>query len=396
MMETSRIKNPDLAAQINEGELAWQRYLCPITDHFAHQISQRDYHGKRLAYWGHLTGQNLIIMMTALKKAGAEIILGACNVDSTDDVAAAYVASKGVRVYGWRGMNQADYQENLAIVRSFEADYLCDMGGELCVAYLDKMPPVKGALEATMTGLHTIDKHALPFPVFNWNDIPLKSLHNRYHVGDGIWPAFNQVTGMSLFGRRVLIIGYGPVGQGIAERARNLGALVYVVDLDPVRLLEAAHNGCETANLEEGISRCRIIVTATGIPGVLGEDVLEKVKPGTIVFNAGHSSHEIDIDWLYQHPHQRMKTDIGRFELGNTSLFLLAQGSLLNLAAGAGPYGVDQFDLYTAVMLLGITWMFDGIPKNIGPGLQRYPRHLERQIAELSIKLRAQGMDSGF
>jgi adenosylhomocysteinase len=288
-------------------------------------------------------------------------------------------------------MSQSEYQANLAIVRSFEADYLCDMGGELSVAYLDKTPPVKGALEATTSGLHLLRKHKLPFPVFNWNDIPLKNLHNRFHVGDSIWPAFNQVTLMGLFGRRVLVLGYGPVGKGIAERARNLGAIVYVTDLDPVRLLEARHLGCETVSLEEGIERCRIIVTATGVEGVLRQEHLCRVKPGTILFNAGHSNHEIDIDWLYQQPHQRLKVSIERFDIGDTYLFLLAQGSLLNLAGGAGPYGIDQFDHYTAVMLLGIAWMFNGIPENILPGLQLYPAYLEGEIAELSVVIRSKG-----
>ena len=203
-MEASRIKNPDLAAQIDEGELAWHRYITPITEHYARQIAQRDYRGKRLAYWGHITRQNTISMMLALKQAGAEIVIGACNVDSTDDVAAAYAVSQGIPVYGWQGMSQSEYQENLAMVRSFEADYLCDMGGELCSAYLDKTPPVKGALEATTSGLHLLKKHRLPFPVFDWNSIPLKDLHNRFHVGDSVWPAFSHVTGLGLFGRRVL------------------------------------------------------------------------------------------------------------------------------------------------------------------------------------------------
>ncbi len=314
-------------------------------------------------------------------------MIGACNVDSTDDVAAAYAVSKGINVFGWQGMSQREYQENLAIVRSFDADYLCDMGGELCVAYLDKTPPVKGALEATMSGLHRLKKHRLPFPVFDWNSIPLKDLHNRFHVGDSAWPAFSHVTGMSLFGRHVLILGCGSVGKGIAERARDLGAIVHVTDLDPVRLLEARHLGCNIVSLDEGIGRCQIIVTATGVEGVMSEEHLRHVKPGTILFNAGHSNREIDIDWLYQQPHQRMKAHIERFEIGETHLYLLAQGSLLNLAAGAGPYSSDQFDHYTAVMLLGIAWMFDGIPDNIAPGLQLYPAHLEREIAELSVKI---------
>ena len=388
-MASSRIKNPELAGQMDEGNLAWYRHITPITEHYARQIAQRDYRNKRLAYWGHITSQNTISMMTALKQAGAEIVIGACNVDSTDDVAAAYAVSQGISVYGWRGMSQSDYQEHLAIVRGFEADYLCDMGGELCVAYLDKTPPVKGALEATMSGLHLLRKHRVPFPVFDWNSLPLKDLHNRFHVGDTIWPAFSQVTGMGLFGRRVFVLGCGPVGKGIAECARALGASVYVADLDPVRLLEARHLGCETVSPQEGVGHCGVIVTATGVEGALGEELLRQVKPGAILFNAGHSNREIDIDWLYRQPHQHMKAHIERFDLGDTYLFLLAQGSLLNLAGGAGPFGIDQFDHYTAVMLLGIAWMFDGIPDDVSPGLQRYPAHLEREIAELSVKIHA-------
>jgi len=386
-MVSSRIKNPDLAAQIDEGQLAWHRYITPITEYYCRQIASRNYRGKRVAYWGHIKF-NIIPMMLALKKSGAEIIVGACNVDSTDDATAAYLVSKGISVYGWQGMSQLEYQENLALVRSFQADYLCDMGGELIVAYLDKTPPVKGALEATTSGLNLLKKHRLPFPVFDWNSIPLKDrLENRFHVGDGIWPAFSYVTGLGLFGRRVLVIGYGPVGKGIAERARNLGAIAHVTDLNPVRLLEARHHGCETVSLEEGLARCHIIVTATGIEGVLREEHLRQVRSGAILFNAGHSNREIDIDWLYHQPHQRMKAHIEQFNIGKTHLFLLTKGSLLNLAAGAGPHGVDLFDHYTAVMLLGIAWMFDGIPDNILPGLQLYPAHLEREIAELSVKI---------
>src|SRR6266545_3381588 len=277
-MVSSRIKNLDLAAQIDEEQLAWDRYVTPITEHYVHQIAQRDYRGKRLAFWGHITRQLTVSMMSALKQAGAEIVIGACNVDSTDDVAAAYAVSKGISVYGWQAMSQSEYQENLAIVRSFEADYLCDMGGELCVAYLDKTPPVKGALEATTSGLHLLKKHRLPFPVFDWNSIPLKDLHNRFHVGDSAWPAFSHVTGMSLFGRHVLILGCGLVGKGIAERARDLGAIVHVTDLDPVRLLEARHIGCDIVSLDEGIGRCQIIVTATGVEGVMSEEHLRQVN----------------------------------------------------------------------------------------------------------------------
>jgi len=96
-----------------------------------------------------------MLMLLALAESGAEIVLGACNVDSTDDAAATYLVERGVTVYGWRGMTQADYDQHLQLARAFDADYLCDMGDELSLAYRDRKPPVKGALEATTSGLHT-------------------------------------------------------------------------------------------------------------------------------------------------------------------------------------------------------------------------------------------------
>jgi adenosylhomocysteinase len=105
------------------------------------------------------------------------------------------------------------------------------------------------------------------------------------------------------------------------------------VDLDAVRLIAAQHHGCIPVSLEEGLARCQIVVTATGVKGVLGEHYLRQAQPGTIFFNAGHSNREIDVDWLYRQPYQRMKAHVERFDLNATHIFLLAKGSLLNLAA---------------------------------------------------------------
>jgi adenosylhomocysteinase len=330
--------------------------------------------------------------MLALAESGAEIVYAACNVDSTNDAVAAYLSSKGITVYGWRGMTRADYDEHKRLVRAFDADYLCDMGGELSVAYLDRDPPVKGALEATTSGLNVLRGRNIPFPIFNWNSIPLKDrLENRFHVGNEIWPVFGEVTWMSLFGRSVLVVGFGPVGRGIAERARDLGAIVYVVDLDAVRLIEARHHGCIPATLEEGLARCQIVVTATGVERIVREEHLRQARPGTIFFNAGHSNREIDIDWLYRQPCQRMKPHVERFDLNGTYIFLLAKGSLLNLAAGNSAGGADLFDLYTAVMLRGISWLFDGGAEGARPGVQPYPSDLEQEIARLAVKLNGAG-----
>lgn len=334
----------------------------------------------------HVT-RNTVPMLLDLVAANVEVTLGACNEDSTDDEAAAYLASKGVRVYGRRGMTRAEYDENLAAVRDAGAAYLCDMGGELIEASLGG--GAVGALEATTSGLHRLRRLALPFPVFDWNSIALKDrLENRFHVGDGLWPAFGAVTGLGLFGRRVLVVGYGPVGKGIAERARNLGGVVHVADLDPLRLLEARYHGCDVVGLEEGLERCEVVVTATGAERVLRAAHFERLRDGAILLNAGHSNREIDVDGLRAWPHGDVKRHIERFDLPGRRVYLLGRGSLLNLVAGVGG-GDDLFDHYTAVMLRGLTWMMDGLPDDVRPGLQPYPAALEREIAARSVALGA-------
>ncbi len=159
------------------------------------------------------------------------------------------------------------------------------------------------------------------------------------------------------------------------------------MDLDAVRLIAAQHHGCIPVSLEEGLASCQIVVTATGVERVLGEEQLRQAQPGTIFFNAGHSNREIDIDWLYLQPHQRMRAHVERFDLNGKHIFLLAKGSLLNLAAGTGASGADLFDLYTAVMLRGICWLFDGGAEGAPPGVQPYPSDLEQEIARFSVKL---------
>jgi adenosylhomocysteinase len=333
---------------------------------------------------------NMIPWTLALAESGAEIVVGACNPDSTDDTAAAYLAERGLTLFAWSGMSRSEYEENKRLVRSVDADYLCDMGGELSEAYLDRTPSITGAMEATTSGLNRLRGREIPFPVFDWNSIPLKDrMENRFHVGNEVWPVFSHITSMSLYGRSVLVVGYGPVGKGIAERARALGASVHVADLDPVRLIEAQHHGCTPVTLEAGLGRCQIVVTATGVEGVLGENQLRHARRETILFNAGHSNLEIDIEWLYRHPHQEMRPHVERFDLDGREIFLLARGSLINLAAEAGGgAGLDLFDLYTAVMLRGISWMFDGGAESAPAGLQPYPKELEAEIARLWVQAR--------
>jgi adenosylhomocysteinase len=377
----SRIKNLALAADMDLGLLVWHRHITPVTEHYVRVAQTKNYAGKRVAYWGHITF-NVVPMLLALKNTGAEVMVGACNCDSTHDVSAAYLVSQGIPVLGYQGMREAERLENLQTLKDFNPDYLCDTGGELSVACLDKQ--VKGGLEATTSGLHLLKQHTLTFPVFEWNSIPLKDkFENRFHVGDGIWTALNIVTGLGLFGKHVLVVGYGPVGKGIAERARTLGAIVHVAELDPIRALEARHHGCNAVTLQEGLSLASIIVTATGVEKVLRAEHFEQLKPGAILLNAGHSGLELDTPWLYQQSFTALTKHIDRFEINDKEFFVLTRGNLLNLAAGVGPLATELFDAYTAIMLRGLLWLMDGIDHEAT--LHRYPEGLEQEIAKLLL-----------
>lgn len=365
--------------------LAWAATLNPITQYYCQQIESHSFKDVKIACSLHIV-INFVPILLALHKAEADISLVACNNNSTDNRIAQYLHEQGIKVYGWRGMEESLRQHYLKQIVSAEPDYICDMGGELiAAAAIHGSANIKGALEATQSGLNLITplQKNLAFPVFDWNSIRLKNcLENRFHVGEQVWPIFNLVTHMTLINRKVLVIGYGPVGRGVAERARDLRAQVMVHDLDPVRVLEAQYHGCMTPALDKALSEADIIVTATGHRHVLSAEHLLKVKPGCFLLNVGHFNHEIDIEWLYQHPYSSPKAHIDRIDLGSTYCYLLAKGDLLNLAVSDVPLAIDLFDPYTSVIARGLSWLIQTpVQSTYANSIHPYPYFLEEEIA---------------
>src|SRR5262245_16035514 len=292
----------------------------------------------------------------------------------------------GVEIRGRAGMSAVEHADALAWLASEPADALCDMGGELIVATAAAGHRPAGALEATTTGLHRLAGHEIPFPVLDWNGIVLKDhIHNRHHVGAETWPAFEAITGLSLYGREVVVVGFGPVGQGVALRARDLGANVTVVDLDPVRLIQAQHHGCRVADFDDAVRRASVVVTATGFDGVVEAARIVRLADGAILMNVGHSNREIDVDWLDQHPHAELRRHLERFDVNGRRVFLLNRGSLVNLAAGLGTGAPQLFDPFAAIILLGPDAILQGRTAGLPDGLQRYPAELERRVARALI-----------
>ena len=372
-----------------EAALEWLRFTHPISEHFGAEVRRTNLSGKRLAAWMHLLPDTILTLMPFVE-AGVSVRVGGCNPDSTDPRVVDYLSRQGVEVFDGRRDPRALYDETLRRFAMGPLDVICDMGGELIEAATLAGTEVAGALEATTTGLHRIRPLQLSFPVFDWNGIVLKdAIHNRFHVGEETWPAFGSITGLSLFGSRVLVVGFGPVGRGVAERARALGAIVTVAEQDPVRQLEAVHFGCRTATLHEALPDADVIVTATGRDGVLGEAELSLCRDGAVVFNVGHSNREIDVDWLDRHEYRTMKDHIERYSIGGRSLFLLNRGSLINIAFTGNLAGSASFDPFSGVMIRGLLWLLTDGAAGVAPGLHPYPPALEREVATAALALRS-------
>lgn len=385
-----RIRDPSLAGRVDAAEQSWWRVTRPVLTALAESVEKLDLAGKRVACFQHIRPDTPLILLP-LVRAGAAVRIAAVNPDSTDDVGAAFLAHEGVEVWGWAGMSDEERRGGLEWLLEEPADAVSDMGGELIGAIVERgLPRPAAALEATMSGLHRLAGLEIPFPVYDWNGIPLKDrLHNRHHVGLQAWPAWCDLTGLALHGRSVLVVGFGPVGRSVALHALALGALVSVAELDPVRALEALHHGCRVVPLEEGLADCSIVMTATGHQGVLGPEQLRRCRPGAILANVGHSNREIDVAWLERQPGGLVRRLVDRYEVDGHDVFLVNRGSLVNLAEDAGIAVDELFDPFAGIMLRGLAWILAGGAADALSGLQPYPPELELEIARLALAARA-------
>jgi adenosylhomocysteinase len=158
-----------------------------------------------------------------------------------------------------------------------------------------------------------------------------------------------------------------------------------VVDLDPVRLIQAQHHGCRVADFDDAVRRASVVVTATGVDGVVGAARIGRLPDGAILMNVGHSHREIDVEWLDQHPHTELRRHLGRYEVNGRRVHLLNRGSLVNLAAGLGTGAPQLFDPFAAIMLLGLDAILTGRIADLPAGVQRYPVRLETRVARALV-----------
>jgi adenosylhomocysteinase len=329
--------------------IAWAEREMPvlrlIRERFA---SERPLAGLRVGACLHVTSETANLMRT-LKAGGADVTLAASNPLSTqDDVAAALVTEYGIATYARRGEDRDTYYRHLNAVADALPQLTMDDGCDL-VSLLHQERPgqVKDVLagtEETTTGVIRLRAmaadDALGYPVIAVNEALTKHLFdNRYGTGQSTVDGIIRATNLLIAGRNVAIAGYGWVGRGIASRMHGHGAHVAIIEVDPVRALEALMDGFQVMTVGQAAGWGDLFVTATGNINVFRREHFEAMKDGAVMANSGHFDAELDLAALraMAEGHVReVRENVQEFDIGGKRVHLIAEGRLVNLSAAEG------------------------------------------------------------
>ncbi len=333
-------------------ELAWNNRHMVRTANVVAQLG--DCTGKKMAVSTHLDIKMLAFYEGYLRQGG-ELFVTTCNPTTVRDEVVEYLVSLGAEANAHKNMSDKAWQQSLHDALDWQPYYLCEFGAQLGSIYHQGTGnSVIASLEGTGSGVSALKSMELKHPVFNWDDLDAKEgLHNRHMVGLTAWQAFMERTHLSLHEKKVLIIGYGLVGQGCAFSAKAFGGQVMVAERDPSRALQAAYDGWHCESLEDAITQADVVVTATGVAGVLSEQMLAKLKAGAFVMNVGHVSHEIRLDAMTDYQVSELMPEIFEYRHGDHFFYALSNGAMFNLTAGYGD-SLNAFDVSLALMAAGV------------------------------------------
>ncbi len=355
--------------------------------------------GARIAGSLHMTIQTAVLIET-LVELGAEVRWSSCNIFSTQDHAAAYIASKGIPVFAWKGMSEEEYWWAIEQTLFFGEDkkplnMILDDGGDLTGYVLEKYPElfkeIRGITEETTTGVHRLyeleQEGKLPVPAINVNDSVTKSkFDNKYGTRESFIDGLRRATDVMIAGKVAVVCGYGDVGKGAAQALRGSGARVIVTEIDPICALQAAMEGYEVKRLDSVIEIADIVITATGNKDIVTERHFKRMKDKTIVLNIGHFDNEIDVAWLnehYGHTKVNIKPQVDKYTIDGKDIILLAEGRLANLACATGHPSFVMSNSFTNQTLAQIElWNnFENYEKKV----YVLPKKLDEEVARLHL-----------
>ena len=333
--------------------------------------------GARIAGCLHMTIQTAVLIETLIEM-GAEVTWSSCNIFSTQDHAAAAIASKGI------------FGENREPL-----NMILDDGGDLTNLILDKYPQlvngIKGLSEETTTGVHRLyermRENKLPIPAINVNDSVTKSkFDNKYGCKESAVDAIRRATDVMMAGKRVVVAGYGDVGKGTAASFSGAGAIVTISEIDPICALQAAMDGYEVKKMKNAIPNADIIVTATGNKDIIKDNHFKIMKDKAILCNIGHFDNEIDMAWLnenYGSSKIEIKPQVDLYKLDDKEIIILAEGRLVNLGCATGHPSFVMSNSFTNQVLAQLElWLNSDKYEN---KVYMLPKHLDEKVAKLHL-----------
>lgn len=376
--------------------LKWAESHMPVLKAIRERfIEERPFKGLKIGMALHTEAKTGVLALT-LADAGAEIRLASCNPLSTDDSVALALKDYGMDVYAKKGETDQEYYKNLNSVLDMNPDFIIDDGADL-IAMLhtertDVLKNIKGANEETTTGIVRLRAMAndgkLRFPVIAVNDAKMKFLFdNRYGTGQSTFDGWMNATNLIVAGKRLAVAGYGWCGKGIAMRAKGLGANVIVSEVDPIRAIEAKFDGYEVMRMIDAVKQADIVITVTGCKHAVSEEHLKIMKEGCIMGNVGHFDNEIDKNALTKLSRSTTKVRefVDEYEMQDgRKLYLVADGRLMNLAAGQG-HPVEIMDMSFAVQALSMEYLVKN-HTNMEDVVYTVPESIDDDIARLKLQ----------
>ena len=351
-----------------EKKIQWVARNMPLLNAIAEDFKKtKPFSGLKITLSVHLEAKTAYLCRV-LAQGGAEMYVTGSNPLSTqDDIAAALVES-GLEVFAHHGCSMEAYEADLRAALSCGPNIIIDDGGDLVnlihTEMRELLPNVIGGCEETTTGIHRLKQMAkagtLKFPMVMVNDADCKHLFdNRYGTGQSVWDGINRNTNLIVAGKYVVVAGYGWCGRGVAMRAKGMGAKVIVTEVDPVKAIEAHMDGFAVMTMDEAAALGDIFVTVTGCSDVITPAHFEKMKDGAILSNAGHFDVEVDVAALAKMAESvyEARKNITAYVLSSgKTLFVLAEGRLVNIAAGDG-HPAEIMDMSFAIQALSAEYL---------------------------------------
>ncbi|MDD5130310.1 MAG: adenosylhomocysteinase [Candidatus Omnitrophica bacterium] len=364
-----------------------------IKDRF---IKEKPLAGLKIACCLHVTTETAVLA-GVLKSGGADVYLCASNPLSTqDDVAASLVKDQKMSVFAIKGEDTKTYYVHMKSALAIKPDITMDDGADL-VSTIHQRPlemhaNIIGGTEETTTGVIRLRALAqegkLRYPIIAVNDAQTKHLFdNRYGTGQSTLDGIIRATNKLIAGSNFVVCGYGWCGKGAAMRAKGMGAKVIVIEVDPLRALEATMDGFEVMPIKDAAKIGDIFVTVTGDINVIRKEHFSLMKDGAIVSNSGHFNVEIDIPGLEAIAKSKRATRdfVDEYTLRNNhKIYLLGQGRLINLAAAEG-HPASVMDMSFANQAFSAEYMVKNY-RRLQKQVYTVPEDIDKNIAALKLK----------